>query len=69
MSVLIAIGLAAWSLVAAAVAVVLGRMIRRRDEQVPRPDLAGRIPAPRPQPVAESTDGARLGDRGRAQGV
>lgn len=69
MSVLIAIGVAAWSLIAAVVAVVLGRMIHRRDQQVPRPDVAARIPAPRPQPVDESTDGSRVGERGRAQGV
>lgn len=67
MSVLIAIGVAAWSLVAAVVAVVLGRMIRRRDRQVP--DVAARVPAPRPRPVAESTDGSRVGEHGRAQGV
>jgi hypothetical protein len=69
MSVLIGIGLAGWSLIAAVVAVVLGRMIRGRDQQVPRPDVAARIPAPRPQPVAESTDGSPLSERGRTQGV
>ena len=69
MSVLIAIGVGAWSLIAAVVAVVLGRMIRRRDQQVPRPEVAARVPTPRPRPVTEPTDGSRVGEHGRAQGV
>ena len=52
----IVIGVAAWMAVAAVVGVLIGRMIRQRDRQVPeRPTTE---PAPRTK--VQGSDGARL---------
>ena len=43
----VAVALAAWVVVAAVVGILLGRMIRQRDRQVPLDDGAEAVPPPR----------------------
>jgi hypothetical protein len=53
----VGLGVAAWLCLAVVVALWIGRMIRRRDEQVPRP--APRAPQPRgPRRSREAVDDA-----------
>jgi hypothetical protein len=52
----IVVGVAAWMAVAALVGVLIGRMIRQRDRQVPDPRTA----EPAPHTRVQGSDGARL---------
>ena len=64
----IVVGVAAWMVVAAVVGVLIGRMIRQRDRQVP--EGSARRPAPGPPSGAVGSDGSRLppvAGRGRSR--
>lgn len=57
----IAIGVAAWLVVALIVGVLIGRMIRRRDSQIP----GGSTPPPQPQVPAPAPSPDSVGRRRR----
>jgi hypothetical protein len=54
----IVVGVAAWMVVAAIVGVLIGRMIRQRDRQIP--DRPAEEPAPGTPARAVGSDGSRL---------
>ncbi|MBN9109096.1 MAG: hypothetical protein J0I34_09955 [Pseudonocardia sp.] len=58
------IGVAAWIVVSVVVVLLLGRMIRARDAQVPR-GPAGPVVPPSPTPVEEAAEEPPAGRTGR----
>lgn len=60
------IGVAAWVAASGVVAVLVGRMVRARDAQVPRD--APRAPRPRPESEAEAPADVPGGERPRSNG-
>ena len=64
LSVWILLGLALWVVLGTVVAVFVGRMIRRRDAQVPH-DVAGGVDEP-PPGSRDATGHRSLEERGRA---
>lgn len=64
----IAVVAAGWSALALGVAVVVGRVVRLRDRQVPeRPERVDGVPSPR-RPVDPAADPAADRDRDRERG-
>lgn len=67
LSVWILLGVAAWVVLGAAVALTVGRMVRRRDAQVPH-DAPGDVTAHLPEPRAETDLPSLEGSAGRPPG-